>query len=493
MLRRLLFPPIAAGLCRKLYAQLDHAAALQKQLLGELLRQGARTAYGKSYGFSSIRSYDDFRKATPLITYEALKPHIERIAAGESDVLWPGRPGYFALSSGTSSGVKHIPVTKGSLNAQRRGRLLHAANFTARLGLGEVHKGNFILFADSHHFVQHGDIPSAAISAILSSTLPSFVKQRDYPSPQTQQLKNYDEKITAMVRETLGKRITGIVALPPWLSMFLKRVPEISGRPFAETYPHFRLLSTSGMSFEPYRQSVQELIGKPFAHLQTYPSSEGFFGFQNALDDPSILLLPQNGIFFEFVPESEMNAAQPKRFLLSEVELNVPYALVISTNAGLWSYLPGDLVEFTSLRPAKVRILGRAGNILNVLGEHLTVHECETLIAQACREHGCSLADFALAAVLPGNGALPFHRWYIEFEKAPASLAAFAARLDELLVAKNLCYRDLIGGKAMRPLEIKMLPPQSFRKAMEQSGKTGTQQKTKRFASAQTVALLDTL
>lgn len=490
-MRRLVFAVAARSICRKLGAQLPAFAALQQQQLQELLVQGRPTSYGRAFGFSSVRTYADFRKATPLIRYETLRPYTDRIAAGENDVLWPGLPDYFALSSGTSSGIKHIPVTQAALLSQRRGRMLHGANFTERLGLGAVHSGRLILFADSHHFVKHGCIPSAAISAILSSTLPWYVKQRDFPSPQTQQLSNYDEKVTAMVRETMGKKITGIVALPPWLLLFLERVETISGKPFSETYPDFQLLSTSGMSFEPYRQRVEELIGKPFVHLQTYPASEGFFGFQYDAGDPSMLLLPHNGIFYEFVREETLHEAQPQRYCISEVETGVRYALVITTNAGLWGYLPGDIVEFTSLQPPKIRIAGREGNILNVFGEHLTTDECETLIAQVCREQNCSITDFALTPVMQQAGELPHHRWLIEFSKAPADLPAFAAHLDALLVAKNLCYRDLIRGKAMQPLKIKMLSKGAFTRAMAAGGKTGAQQKTKRFPGTESVRLLE--
>ncbi|TND09909.1 MAG: GH3 auxin-responsive promoter [Bacteroidetes bacterium] len=491
MLRRILFTPIARKISRGLYLQLQHSGRLQEELLMRFLRESAKTVYGKQAGFEKIRNYDDYRKALPAVSYEQVKPFINRIAAGESDVLWPGKPDYFALSSGTSSGIKHIPVTRESLQSQKRGRLFHAANFTARLGLGEVHDGNFILFADSHHFVNHGEIPSAAISAILSSNLPWYVKRRDFPSPETQQIKNYDEKIAAMIRETAGQKITGIVALPPWLMMFLKRVPEISGKSFAETYPHFRLLSTSGMSFEPYKAAVQELIGKPFAHVQTYPASEGFFGFQYELNDPSILLLPANGIFFEFIPEEDLGSSSPRRFCLSEVEQNIRYGLVITTNAGLWSYMPGDLVEFTSLQPHKIRIIGRTGNMLNAFGEHLTTDECEMILAQCCSEFQCSISDFVLVPVMQQGNELPYHRWFIEFMKPPAAFPAFAAKLDELLVNKNLCYRDLIRGKAIQELHINVVPAGSFAKLMEQKGKTGTQQKTKRFPDTESVRFLE--
>lgn len=465
----------------------------QQKLLSRLLHTAQHTVYGQKHGFGSVRQYDDFRKQTPLIRYDELLPFIDRIAAGESDVLWPGRPGYFALSSGTSSGTKHIPVTKASLQSQRRGRLLHAVNFTHRLGLGGVHRGRFLLFADSHHFVQHGNIPAAAISAILSSTLPRFIKNRDFPSPETQQITNYEGKIDAMIRETAGQNITAIVAMPPWLMLFLKRLHELTGKTLSEYYPDFRLLSTSGMSFEPYRSAATELIGGNFTQLQTYPASEGFVGFQYDAGDPSMVLLPDNGIFFEFIPEEEEGLASPHRYALWEVKTGVRYQLVISTNAGLWAYLPGDVVEFVSTEPYRIRLAGRAGHILNAFGEHLTAGECETLLAQCSREFDTPVRDFMLAPVMQGTTGLPHHHWFIEFLRSPKETAAFALRLQELLVQQNLCYRDLVHGKAITRPRITVLPENGFARLMEWRGKTGVQQKTNRFADEKTAAFLEGL
>lgn len=490
-MRRLVFQPISNRISRAFDAQVPHMVKLQEQQLQLLLETAKTTAFGKAHDFARIKTYADYRKAVPLITYEQFRPWVDRIAGGESSVLWPGKPKYFALSSGTSSGVKYIPVTPQSLASTMRGKLLYTSNFTSRMGMGAVHNGSFILFADSHHFIKHGEIPAAAISAILSVTKPWYIRNFDYPTRATQEIKSYDEKVTAMIRETMGKRITGIVAMPPWLMLFLQRLPEITGKTFAETYPDFQLLCTSGMSYEPYRQLTEQLIGKPFEQVQAYPSSEGFFGFQYNLGSPDIMLLPQNGLFFEFIPEEELQAAEPRRFNMREVETGVRYALAVSTNGGLWAYMPGDLVEFTSLQPHLIRIVGRVGSILNEFGEHLTVAECEEGIAATAREQQCAVIDFALHAVHGGEREKPVHEWFVAFDAPDADTEKFAAALDAWLVKKSLCYRDLIVGNAMKPLRIKKLQPDAFEKVMQRQGKTGTQLKPLRFLTETQVRMLE--
>lgn len=489
-MRRLIFQPISDRISKNFDAQVERVVFLQQQQLHKLLAVTYNTAFGKAHGFENVRSYADYCKATPLISYEQLRPWIDRIAGGEPDVLWPGKPKYFALSSGTSSGVKYIPVTPQSLKGTLHGKLLYTSNFTSRMGMGVVHSGSFILFADSHHFIKHGEIPAAAISAILSVSKPWYIRNFDYPTRATQEINSYDEKVSAMIRETMGKRITGIVAMPPWLMLFLQRLPEITGKTFAEVYPDFKLLCTSGMNYEPYRQLTEKLIGKPFEQVQAYPSSEGFFGFQYNLGSPDLVLLPQNGIFFEFIPEEELSAAEPKRFRLGEVETGVRYALAITTNAGLCAYMPGDIIEFTSLRPHLIRIAGRIGSILNVFGEHLTIAECEEGIAAIAREKNCPVIDFALHAVQGKEHEKPYHEWFVAFEEETAPAELFAAALDAWLVQKSLCYRDLIKGNAMLPLRITMLQPDAFEKVMRRQGKTGTQVKPLRFLSEELARLL---
>lgn len=476
-------------LCRSLQRQLIDVPNVQLRVLHHLIRTAEHTEFGLKHHFSDIHTPDDLRQAIPLSTYNDHVPFIQKIADGASDVLWRGRPLYFATSSGTTSGKKYLPITREMLDKQFEATKTNMANFTYRLGLQDVHKGKWVLFADPPIFHPFGTIKSGALSSILTAEKPKWVNRMSFPSKKVDLIPEYEDKITATARETIGQDIRGIVAMPPLLLLYLRKVEELSGKPINRVFPNLRVINTAGMSFEPYRDLVQGIVNQNVTYLQGYPASEGYFAFQNEKFDTSMVLLPNSGMFYEFVPVSEIDKPNPRRLWINEVEIGVPYVIHIHTCAGLWGYNMGDVVEFTQLNPPKLRVLGRVGQSLNAFGEHFTQVEVDTAMAKVVRETGCTVTDFSLTPVLITENGLPRHEWFVEFENG-ANTTQFSQRLDEVLCKQNMCYDDLIRGKALNTLIINPLKRGTFKTMMLETGRAGTQYKTRRFIQSDEAQLL---
>ncbi len=476
-------------LTRRFQQQLVDVPHIQRQVLQRLIRMAQHTEFGLKHHFSDIRTPADLRQAIPLSTYNDHAPYIQKIADGAKDVLWQDRPLYFATTSGTTSGKKYLPITRAMLNAQFEATLTNMANFTYRLGLHDVHKGKWVLFADPPIFHPFGTIKSGALSSILTAEKPKWVNQMSFPKHKTNLIPEYEDKITATARETIGHDIRGIVAMPPLLLLYLRKVEELSGKPFNRVFPNLRIIATAGMSFEPYLDLVQSIVNQKVAYLQGYPASEGYFAFQDELNDTAMVLIPNSGMFYEFVPVSEIEKSNPRRLWIEEVETGVPYVMHIHTCAGLWGYNMGDVVEFTQLNPPKLRILGRVGQSLNAFGEHFTQVEVDSAVAKVVRETGYKVTDFALIPVLISENGLPYHEWFVEFENE-GNTDLFSKRLDEVLCKQNMCYDDLIRGKALNTLTINTLQRGTFKKMMIETGRAGTQYKTRRFIKIEDAQLL---
>lgn len=476
-------------LTRRFQRQLIDVPNVQLQVLQQLMRSAKYTEFGLKHYFRDITTPEDLRQAIPLSTYNDHAPYIQKIADGASNVLWHGRPLYFATTSGTTSGKKYLPITREILNTQFEATLTNMANFTYHLGLHDVHRGKWVLFADPPIFHPFGTIKSGALSSILTAEKPKWVNQMSFPTRKTNIIPEYEDKITATARETIGHDIRGIVAMPPLLLLYLRKVEELSGKPFNRVFPNLRVIATAGMSFEPYRDLVQSIVNQDVAYLQGYPASEGYFAFQNELHDTSMVLMPNTGIFYEFVPVSEIEKPNPRRLWIQEVEVGVPYVIHIHTCAGLWGYNMGDVVEFTQLNPPKLRILGRVGQSLNAFGEHFTQVEVDSAVAKVVRETGSKVTDFALTPVLISENGLPYHEWFVEFENG-GDTHKFSQRLDEVLCKQNMCYDDLIRGKALNILTINTLRRGTFKKMMIETGRAGTQYKTRRFIQNDEAQLL---
>lgn len=484
-IRATLIRPFAKHIARQIDSWSKEAVPIQQRLLPALLAKAEKTAFGKEHGLSAKMDYAAFRESVPVRDYEALRPWIDRIIGGERDVLWPGRPRYFAKTSGTTSGVKYIPITRDSL-PNHFGTARNALfNYYARTGKGAWLDGKMIFLSGSPELEEVGGIPTGRLSGIANHLVPAWLRTNQLPSYRTNCIEDWETKLDAIVDETLGADMRLISGIPPWVQMYYERLLERSGkRTVLEVFPNYSVFVYGGVNFEPYRAKLEELVGGRIDSVETYPASEGFIAFQDSQTQPGLLLNVDSGIFFEFVPAEEIFNEHPTRLSLAEVELGVNYALLLTSNAGLWAYNIGDTVEFVSLDPPRIRVTGRIKHFISAFGEHVIGKEVEEAMRLACEATGASIVDFTVAPqVNPPEGGLPYHEWFVEFASPPADLEAFAKRLDQEMVRQNIYYRDLIEGHILRPLVVRPLRRDAFRKFMKARGKLGGQNKTPRLAN----------
>lgn len=457
----------------------------QAAVLQQLLRQARDTAFGKEHGFAEIRNYEDFKRQVPVREYEELKPYVNRIIAGERDVLWPGRPKYFAKTSGTTSGVKYIPLTADSI-PNHFGTARNALfNYYAHTGKGGFLDGKMIFLSGSPELEEVGGIPTGRLSGIVNHMVPGWLKRDQLPSYETNCIDAWEEKLDAIVGETLHQDMRLISGIPPWVQMYYERLLARSGKSTVrELFPNYSIFVYGGVNFEPYRAALEHLVGGRIDSLETYPASEGFIAFQDDPNERSLLLNVDSGIFFEFIPSDRFFEEHPPRYRLEEVEIGVNYALILHTNAGLWGYSIGDTVQFTSVRPYRLLVTGRIKHFISAFGEHVIGKEVEEAMLEACARHSVRAVEFTVAPqVKPPEGGLPYHEWLIEFEARPESMERFALDLDAAMTRQNIYYQDLIVGKVLQPLKIRSLPRDAFRAYMKRAGKLGGQNKVPRLSN----------
>lgn len=449
----------------------------QEKLMFEFVKSAKNTLFGKDHSFSPIKTYEDFKKHVPLRNYEELLPYFEKIKSGASDVLWKGRPVFLGKTSGTTSKIKLIPVTKESLKNQVVAPQYAALNYAHRYKKYSFIKGKVLLFSDGHFFEKVNGIKAAPISTIANACVPTMYKWRRLPSDKINSIPEYEKRINAMIKTSAGKDIRTIVAMPVWLLIFLRALKKNTGKEFKELFPNFKLLLLSGMDYGPFLPEIKKLINMPFDVLETYPSTEGFIAYQDRLEESGMQLVLNNGIFFEFVPVNELNKKNASRISLKDVEIGINYAIVLNTNAGLWGYLNGDTIRFKSVYPHRIDISGRIAQYISAFGEHITVEETNKSIAETAEECGATIVDYTVAPNIKNDGSLPYHEWLIEFGQVPESIADFAKKLDHRMCLLNFSYRDVVVNKAIDPLKITLIPQGGFEKLLKASGKTGLQQK----------------
>ena len=485
-----LLRPWARQISREVRRWAADALASQDAILAGLLAKGKDTAFGKDHGLADVKNYEAFHQHVPVRDYEALRPYIDRVVAGESGVLWPGRPRYFAKTSGTTSGVKYIPITAESLPnhfGTARSALFHHFGQTGR---GRWLDGKLIFLSGSPALDVLNGIPTGRLSGISNHLVPGWVRSMQMPSYQTNCMEVWEEKVDAIVRETLSKRMTLISGIPPWVQMYYERLIEVSGRAtILEIFPEFSMFVYGGVNYEPYRAKLEELVGGRVDSVEIYPASEGFLAFQDVPGERGMLLNVASGIFFEFIPVSELGKERPLRLSLQEVQTGVNYALILSSNAGLWGYDIGDTVEFVSVNPYRILVTGRVKHFISAFGEHVIGKEVDEALLQTCRHFGSKVVEFTVAPqVSPPEGGLPYHEWWIEFDGIPEDLTRFAQFLDMEMVKQNIYYDDLIRGGILRPLVIRPLRKDSFRTYMKEEGKLGGQNKVPRLADHRQIA-----
>jgi len=485
-----LLKSIAKRVARKIAQWSADPVGAQHQVFQNLIKKGRKTVFGSDHGFDKISSQEAFRAQVPIRDYEALRPYMERVKNNERDILWPGRPKYFAKTSGTTSGVKYIPLTHDSL-PNHFGTARNALfNHFAKTGRGDWLNGKMIFLSGSPILELTGSIPTGRLSGIVNHEIPSWLRKNQMPSLPTNCIDDWEEKLDAIVEETLQEDMSLISGIPPWVQMYYERLLERSGKKnIKELFPDFSMFVYGGVNFEPYRAGLDHLVGQQIDSLETYPASEGFIAFQDDPDDRGLLLNVHSGIFFEFVPAEEAFNENPTRIGLADVEMGVNYALIISSTAGLWGYSIGDTVEFVSLAPYRIIVTGRVKHFISAFGEHVIGKEVDEAMLAAANQLNVNIVEFTVAPqVAPEGGGLPYHEWLVEFEGTPEDLALFAQKVDEQMTQQNIYYADLIKGNILQPLKVVPLQKDAFRNYMKSQGKLGGQNKVPRLANDRKIA-----
>ena len=473
-----------------------NAVRSQQNIFRSLVETGSKTSFGKEHGMSSAMSYDDFRKNIPVRDYEASRKYFDRIQNGEPDVTWKDKPLYLSKTSGTTSGIKYIPITKESMPNHIGTTREALAMYIHETGKTDFLNGKLIFLSGSPQLDSVNGIPTGRLSGIVNHHVPSYLKRNQLPSYKTNCIDDWEMKVEKICDETIGQNMSLISGIPPWVQMYFDKVNQRTGKKIKEVFPEFSLFIYGGVNYEPYRIKLEKSIGRKIDSIELYPASEGFIAYQDSQKRNDLLLNTDSGIFYEFIHASEYFNPNPKRIPLSEVEQGINYAVILSTNAGLWAYSLGDTVKFTSVNPYRIVVTGRISQFISSFGEHVIVGEVEKALMQTVSEFHAEVVEFTVAPqVNPPAGELPYHEWFIEFSKAPddpalggASIEKFRLALDESLQQKNIYYKDLISGKIIQPLKIRMLERDSFIRYMKSIGKLGGQNKVPRLSNDRVVA-----
>ncbi|MBN9483006.1 MAG: hypothetical protein BGO70_01710 [Bacteroidetes bacterium 43-93] len=461
----------------------------QQSILQQLLKTGAGTVFGKDHQLKDVKTYEEYKAAVPIKDYEGIRPYIDQIKEGQQNVLWRGKPIYFAKTSGTTSGAKYIPISKDSISNHidtARNALLC---YMAESGNSSFADGKMIFLSGSPVLERVGGIPTGRLSGIVNHYIPGYLRGNQLPSYETNCIEDWEEKLGKIVEETINKDMTLISGIPPWMQMYFDWLSERSdGKKIKELFPNLQVLVHGGVNFEPYRTKLMESLGGHVDTIETFPASEGFFAFQDTLDQEGLLLNSNSGIFFEFIPAGEIFNDNPTRLSLTDVKVGENYALIINSNAGLWGYNIGDTVRFVSTDPYRLVVTGRIKHYISAFGEHVIGEEVEHALLQAAREFNTHIVEFTVAPMIQTTGELPYHEWFVEFEHQPDNMKAFAERVDNALRHKNIYYNDLITGNILQPLKIRSMEKNAFISYMRSLGKLGGQNKVPRLSNDRTIA-----
>jgi hypothetical protein len=487
-IKSFLAKPFANYIHRQVKKGMTTAVADQQQIFQQLIKSASKTEFGREHGFEEIKSHEDYVKQVPIRDYEAFKPYIERIKDGKHNILWKGLPIYFAKTSGTTSGVKYIPITKDSIpnhiNTARNALLCYMTD----TGNHAFADGKLIFLSGSPTLERMGGIPTGRLSGIVNHHVPKYLRANQMPSYETNCIEDWEQKLDKIVEETINENMTLISGIPPWMQMYFDRLQEKSGKKIGDLFPNFSLMVQGGVNYEPYKAKLTESIGRPIDTIELFPASEGFFAFQDSQKEPGMLLNTCSGIFYEFVPVGEINNENPTRLTLQDVKAGENYALIISSNAGLWAYNMGDTVKFVSTDPYRLVVSGRIKHFISAFGEHVIVEEVEAAILKATHEEKIHIREFTVAPFISKNEEKSYHEWFIEFEEMPSNMTSFAQRLDDALREKNVYYDDLIKGNILQRLHITPIQKNGFVDYMKSVGKLGGQNKVARLGNDRKIA-----
>jgi len=487
-LKAFLAKQFAKSIYKKTKSWAENPIETQQMVFEDIIRQAKNTHFGIDHHFNSIKTHQDFSNNVPIRDYEALKTYVDRVVQGEENVLWKGKPLYFAKTSGTTSGAKYIPLTKESMpfhiEAARNAILL----YIHETGKADFVNGKMIFLQGSPILEEKNGIQLGRLSGIVAHFVPKYLQKNRMPTFETNCIEDWETKVDAIVEETLHEDMTVISGIPSWVQMYFEKLQQKSGKTVGDLFKNFNLFIYGGVNFEPYRAKFENLIGRKVDSIELFPASEGFFAYQDSQKEKGMLLLLNSGIFYEFIKSEEFFTERPRRYTIGEVELNVNYVLIISTNAGLWGYNIGDTVQFTSLKPYRVIVSGRIKHFISAFGEHVIGKEVEHALKQAMENTSIQINEFTVAPQITPSDGLPYHEWFIEFESEPENEVAFAEAIDNAMRIQNTYYDDLIVGKVLRKLVITKVAKNGFQDYMKSIGKLGGQNKIPRLSNDRTIA-----
>lgn len=482
----------AKSIYKKTQKWANDPVATQQKVLQDLICQAKETQFGKDHHFENIKTSEDFAKQVPIRDYEDLKPYIDKVVKGEEDVLWKGKPLYFAKTSGTTSGAKYIPLTKESMPFHiqaARNAILHYIHET---GNADFVSGKMIFLQGSPILEEKHGIQFGRLSGIVAHFVPNYLQKNRMPSWETNCIDDWETKVDAIVKETINEDMAVISGIPSWVQMYFEKLKEKANKPVGEIFKNFNLFIYGGVNYEPYRAKFENLIGRKVDSIELFPASEGFFAYQDSQKEKGMLLLLKAGIFYEFIKSEEFFGESPRRYTIGEVKLGVNYVLIISTNAGLWSYNIGDTVQFTSLKPYRVIVSGRIKHYISAFGEHVIGKEVEEALKEAMEGTSIRVNEFTVAPQITPKEGLPYHEWFIEFDSEasgePQHLEAFAEAIDDAMRKQNVYYDDLIVGNVLQKLVITKVAQNGFQDYMKSIGKLGGQNKIPRLSNDRKIA-----
>ncbi|MBG7612108.1 GH3 auxin-responsive promoter family protein [Polaribacter sp. BAL334] len=480
--------PFAKIIRKKVYKWANNPLETQEKVFQMLVKTAKNTVFGKDHDFENIKTYSDFKKRVQVTDYEGLKPYIDSVVAGKSDVLWPGKPLYFAKTSGTTSGAKYIPLTKESMpthiDAARNALLFYIAEKND----ASFVDGKMIFLQGSPVLQEKNGVKLGRLSGIVAHYVPNYLQKNRLPTWETNCIEDWETKVNAIVEETIQEDMRVISGIPSWVQMYFEKLVEKTNKPIAEIFPNFHFFIYGGVNFEPYKNKFESLIGKKVDYIELYPASEGFIAYQDSQTEKGMLLQLNSGIFYEFIPATEFFDENPTRISLKDVKIGENYVLILNTSAGLWGYNIGDTVEFTSLNPFRIKVTGRIKHFISAFGEHVIGKEVEKALNDAISGTKITISEFTVAPQVNPESGLPYHEWFIEFENEPENLADFALKIDASMQSQNIYYFDLIEGKVLRPLVIRKVKKGGFHAYMKSIGKFGGQNKIPQLADNRKIA-----
>ena len=460
----------------------------QEKVFKSLIHKASKTSFGKDHSFATINSHSDFVKKVPIRDYEALRPYVDKVVKGAEDILWPGKPLYFAKTSGTTSGAKYIPLTKESMPTHINGARNAILSYIAETGNTDFVDNKMIFLQGSPKLTPKNGVNLGRLSGIVAHYVPKYLQKNRLPSWETNCIEDWERKVDSIIEETLPENMGIISGIPPWVQMYFERIVTKTGKPIKEVFPNFNLFIYGGVNYEPYRPIFEKLIGKSVPSIELYPASEGFFAFQDSQTEKGMLLRLNSGIFYEFVKATDFFEENPKRITIAAVEIGVNYVMLISTNAGLWAYNIGDTIQFVNTNPYRVIVSGRIKHFISAFGEHVIGKEVEEAMQLAVEITGDVIQEFTVAPQVNPKEGLPYHEWFVEFKESPKNLDKLAILIDEKLRLQNSYYNDLITGNILQPLKISQVVTNGFTNYMKSIGKLGGQNKLPRLANDRKIA-----